>query len=35
MLFLTEIELRELTDRKQAAAQIRWLTARNWIYAIG
>lgn len=35
MLILTHDELRELTDRSQPAAQIRWLKECNWIYEIG
>jgi len=35
MLFLTTDDLRELTDRTQAAAQIRWLEERNWMFEIG
>jgi Domain of unknown function (DUF4224) len=35
MLFLTNEDLMDLTDRTQASAQIRWLEARNWIFEIG
>ena len=35
MLFLTRNDLLALTDRTHAAAQIRWLEARDWRFEIG
>jgi len=33
--YLRLLTLEELTERVQAAAQIRWLQARGWRYEIG
>lgn len=33
-LFLTDAELAELTGRKRASAQIRWLTDNGWRFAV-
>lgn len=35
MLFLTQTELAELTERKRKADQIAWLKANGYHYAIG
>lgn len=35
MLFLTQAELAELTERKRKGEQIAWLEANNYRYAIG
>lgn len=35
MLFLTQTELAELTERKRKADQIAWLKANGYSYAIG
>lgn len=34
-MILTTEELIELTDRRQAAAQIRWLRDRGWKFEVG
>ena len=34
-MFLTRDELVELTDRKQARAQVRWLTEHGYHFEIG
>lgn len=34
-MFLTAEELAELTERSQAAAQIRWLVSRGWRHEVG
>lgn len=33
-LFLTETELRELTELEQPEAQRRWLTSRGWAFEV-
>lgn len=35
MLFLTQTELAELTERKRKAEQIAWLKANGYYFAIG
>lgn len=35
MLFLTQTELAELTERKRKADQIAWLKSNGYHYAIG
>lgn len=35
MLTLAPQELTTITGRKQAAAQIRWLTRHEWVFAVG
>lgn len=35
MLFLTQTELAELTERKRKGEQIAWLQANGYRYAIG
>lgn len=35
MRILTPLEIRDLTGRSQAAAQIRWLSTRKWTYEVG
>ncbi|MES2488505.1 MAG: DUF4224 domain-containing protein [Pseudomonadota bacterium] len=34
-MFLTRDEIAELTERRQAAAQIRWLTDHGWKFEVG
>lgn len=34
-LFLTHTDLVELTERSQAAAQIRWLVTHGWRHEVG
>lgn len=35
MLILNHEELKDLTDRSQPAAQIRWLKERGWTFEVG
>lgn len=35
MLILNHEELKDLTDRSQPAAQIRWLRERGWTFEVG
>jgi hypothetical protein len=35
MLFLTQTELAELTERKRKGEQIAWLKANGYLFAIG
>lgn len=34
-MILTAAEIEAITDLKQAAAQIRWLTRKGWRFVIG